>query len=332
MPRFAGRRQPCAAAGPRWLAWLRRPSASPTTHPPPQRLTHHPPAARPPRWSTATWPTRSAPPWCRAPTWRPGSRSTWATRRAWRRWSSKTVSPSLTSPRAAWSCGAYCGGVPCAHQRLAGGGGDGKETGGRAAGLVPVAARRAHPPTHLATTPCSHPARRLGNTKVERGDENPMCSQAQSLPERATLPIQCVQGGQPGVGRYLTVYRKGAQASDMYICQVLVFLAGALARHLAGGRRGQARGTAVLTLAAVVGWVGGVCAAALMASGWMQRSPSSAPLPTAHPQPAPRASSRRRPARPARRPRPCPARRRPARCRRGPAPPSACHQTAVPWW
>ena len=61
------------------------------------------------------------------------------------------------------------------------------------------------------------------------GDENEVCSQAQTLDARVTLPIQCVRSdGQPASGRFLTLYRKRDQASDMYICQVLVYLAGEL--------------------------------------------------------------------------------------------------------
>jgi hypothetical protein len=63
--------------------------------------------------------------------------------------------------------------------------------------------------------------RRLGNKPVVLGSENPVCSQAQTLGSRKISPIQCL-----GSGRYLTLYRKLDQASDMYICQVLVYLSG----------------------------------------------------------------------------------------------------------
>lgn len=58
------------------------------------------------------------------------------------------------------------------------------------------------------------------------GDENEPCATSQTLGPRVTLPIQCVRGGGvSATGRFLTLYRMRDQASDMYVCQVLVFLA-----------------------------------------------------------------------------------------------------------
>ncbi len=82
-------------------------------------------------------------------------------------------------------------------------------------------------PTPACLSDASSPPRRLGNTPVVVGNENPVCSQGQTLASRNTLPIQCTgPGGGPALGRFLTLYRKINQASDMYICQVLAFLSG----------------------------------------------------------------------------------------------------------
>ena len=79
---------------------------------------------------------------------------------------------------------------------------------------------------------------RLGNAPTPTGAENEVCSQPQTLPERGTLPIQCTRNNAPATGRYLTIYRQGEQASDMYICQVRVFLAGGWGEGR-GGRGGR---------------------------------------------------------------------------------------------
>ncbi|KAL4452237.1 hypothetical protein ABPG75_007899 [Micractinium tetrahymenae] len=74
---------------------------------------------------------------------------------------------------------------------------------------------------------------RLGNTPVVNGDENEPCASSQTLEPRVTLPIQCVRGGGvSATGRFLTLYRMRDQASDMYVCQVLVFLASGPSRFL----------------------------------------------------------------------------------------------------
>ena len=72
----------------------------------------------------------------------------------------------------------------------------------------------------------THLCGRLGNNVVVNGDENEVCSQPQTLPERGTLPIQCTRGNTAATGRFLTLYRQSNQPSSMYICQVLVYLAG----------------------------------------------------------------------------------------------------------
>lgn len=71
---------------------------------------------------------------------------------------------------------------------------------------------------------CVH--QRLGNNVVVNGNENEVCSQPQTLPERGTLPIQCTRGNAAATGRFLTLYRQSNQPSSMYLCQVLAFLAG----------------------------------------------------------------------------------------------------------
>lgn len=66
----------------------------------------------------------------------------------------------------------------------------------------------------------------MGNNVVVNGNENEVCSQPQTLPERGTLPIQCTRGNAAATGRFLTLYRQSNQPSSMYLCQVLAFLAG----------------------------------------------------------------------------------------------------------
>lgn len=96
---------------------------------------------------------------------------------------------------------------------------------------------------HAAPPLTFHPLarrRRLGNTPVVNGDENEPCATSQTLPPRVTLPIQCVRnGGVSATGRFLTLYRMRDQASDMYVCQVLVFLACECSEGVGGGGRGR---------------------------------------------------------------------------------------------
>ena len=61
----------------------------------------------------------------------------------------------------------------------------------------------AQPLLEPALLPIAMPWCRVGNTTVVNGDENPVCSQTQSLQPQQTLPVQC-----QATGRYLTAYRK----------------------------------------------------------------------------------------------------------------------------